>query len=372
MSADRSSLSVFRRPIADAARAAALLSACILLIFYREAAGRGVLSGISTCLNHLIPALFPFVILACLLVQTRAVQILCRPLAFVVRRVLRLPNCAAPVLLFGLTLGYPIGARLTAALYEKGHLTKRETARLLCCCTAPGYAFSLYAGALLGGKACGVLLFVSCLLAPLLFGLLTAPFSPKPTARPDADFSSGSFTSAVRDGVSAMVSMCGFLTVFAGIAEILQSAGVFRMGTAFLARLGVTVPTADALLRFLLEVTGGVAQCAYWRLSPALAAFGLGFAGVCIHLQIFSFFKKPPMRFSVYFGARLLNGLFCAAVYSALARLFPRAVETAGTVAPLTRVFVGDPALSAALLLLSVFFLLSCTSRLNAADFARR
>ena len=358
--------SILKRRAADLFSAVLLLFACILLVSHRSAAQSGVLSGVHTCLNLLVPSLFPFVLFACVLTQSHASALLFRPLAPVMRQVFRLPACAAPALLFGLTLGYPVGARITAALYADGRLSREQAARLLCICTAPGYAFSLYAGAqLAGGMHGGLLLFWACAAAPLLLGLLLAPFAPKPSPAPVHTAVPGSFSAAVRDGTAAMVTMCSFLVVFSAGIAVLQSAGVFRTAAAWLCRLGMTVPAASTALLFFLEVTAGLSSCAAWQFSPATAAFGLGFAGLCIHLQLLSFFKtKPfPIRLPLYLVTRFLNGLLCAAAYTALSRLFPRAAETAASGTPLFAASAGSPALSAALLALSVFFLTVCARK---------
>ena len=78
--------------------AAALLCACILLILHRDTARNGVLTGIHTCLNTLIPSLFPFVLLSCLISRSRAASLLFRPLAPVMRHIFRLPPAALPVM----------------------------------------------------------------------------------------------------------------------------------------------------------------------------------------------------------------------------------------------------------------------------------
>ena len=81
------------RPLAAALSAAALLFLCILALMYRTDAATGVRSGIYTCLNTLVPALFPFVLLACLLSGSRAAGLLFRPLAPVLRHVFRTGLC---------------------------------------------------------------------------------------------------------------------------------------------------------------------------------------------------------------------------------------------------------------------------------------
>lgn len=361
----------FRRIAADIAASCTLLVASILLISHRTEAQSGALTGIQTCLCVLVPSLFPFVILSCVLTTTRISPLLFRPISPVMRYLFRLPACAAPALLFGLTLGYPIGIKITSSLYADGRLTRAETARLLCFCTAPGYAFSLCAGTQLTGRTdSGILLFISCAAAPFLFGLLLSLFTPLPSRQFTPSPITHTFPEAVREGTSAMITMCSFLVLFSSVTAVLQAAGVFRAAAALLSRTGLTVPTANVILRFLLEVTSGLSHCAYWNLSPVLAAFGLGFGGLCIHLQFFSFFKKQtfPLPVPLYLLARLINGILCAGVYSILSRLFPSAVETAGTGTPIPALSNNDPALSAVLLALSLFFLLVCGSKNTAHE----
>ena len=96
----------------------------------------------------------------------------------------------------------------------------------------------------------------------------------------------------MQDGIKATVSLCGFVIVFSMLLAVLHDAGIFQYLCGFLSRFGLTVPLSGALLTMGLEITAGVTQCIYWHLPVYFLAFGLGFSGVCIHLQIFSFFHK--------------------------------------------------------------------------------
>lgn len=373
-----SNAAALRKAIRVVLSAAALLTLCILCLLYRTDAADGVRTGIYTCLNALVPSLFPFILLACLLSKSDAARLLFRPLSPVMRHVFRLPPCAASALVFGLTAGYPTGAKITAQLYADRRLTRGQAARLMCFCTAPGYAFAAaYTGTIMLGSAhTGLLLFLACVLAPLLTGFCLARFAgtPEKGAVPETS-SGGGLTRAVQDGVSAMVSMCGFVVVFSAMLSVLHGSGLFQRLSGLLARCGMTVPDAGAAVSFLLEVTSGVSHSAYWHTAPVLVAFGLGFGGVCIHLQIFSFFRSIdfPMRKSLYFLSRLLNGLTAALCYRALAFFFPAAESAAVSDKTLSYApSTGSAAASAALLALSVFFLLTCTKKNRPPKTGRR
>lgn len=350
-------------------RAAALLLLALLLLRHRTAAAAGVVSGLHTCLGTLIPSLFPFILLACLCTNSRAAQVLFRPFSPVMRHVFRLPACAAPAVLLGLTAGYPTGAKITANLYAAGKLTRAQAARLLCFCTAPGYAFAAaYTGGLLLRNArLGLNLFFACALAPLFLGLILSRFAEKPvkTAEPTTA-TPGGIVSAVQDGIKATVSLCGFVIVFSMLLAVLHAAGVFQLLCGFLSRFGLTVPLSSALLTMGLEITAGVSQCVYWRLPIYVLAFGLGFSGVCIHLQVFSFFHNTglPLSKTRYVLARFLNGLLSAAFYLLLSHFFPANTSAAVETAPLTTApTAGSTAASLALIALSVFFLFTCILR---------
>jgi len=170
----------------------------------------------------------------------------------------------------------------------------------------------------------------------------------------------------VQDGIKATVSLCGFVIVFSMLLAVLHDAGIFQFLCGFLSRLGLTVPLSGALLTMGLEITAGVSQCVYWHLPVYFLAFGLGFSGVCIHLQIFSFFHKAglPLSKTRYVLARFLNGLLSAAFYLLLSYFLPANTSVAVETSPLnTAPMAGSAASSLALIALSVFFLLTCILR---------
>lgn len=126
------------------------------------------------------------------------------------------------------------------------------------------------------------------------------------------------------------------------------------------------MPLSGALLTMGLEITAGVTQCIYWHLPVYFLAFGLGFSGVCIHLQIFSFFHKAglPLSKTRYVLARFLNGLLSAAFYLLLSYFLPASTSVAVETSPLnTAPMAGSAASSLALIALSMFFLLTCILR---------
>ena len=303
-----------------------LLAVCLLK--KPEVASVGVLQGMDACLGTLVPSLFPFMVLSCYLTESGIASRCGKIGSFLMHHVFRLPGCAAPVLLLGLIGGYPAGAKTAARLMERGELTHEQAGRLLCFCISAGPPFVLttVGACLLGNHSAGIILLLSLSVAALLLGLLTRFFCGKENEMqilsPAAPAASP-FVSAVFGASRAMASMCAFVVVFSVLLALIRDTGVIPHIVRNLLLLGVPPGDAAALPSFISEVTSGCRDGALMRASLPLFAFGLGWGGLCVHLQIFSFFEKfpiPRLKFWIY---RLLHGILSASITWQLLPFFP-------------------------------------------------
>ncbi len=304
---------------------------CLLAVYLLkkpEVASVGVLQGMDACLGTLVPSLFPFMVLSCYLTESGIASRCGKIGAFLMHHVFRLPGCAAPVLLLGLIGGYPAGAKTAARLMERGELTHEQAGRLLCFCISAGPPFVLttVGACLLGNHSAGIILLLSLSVAALLLGLLTRFFCGKENEMqilsPAAPAASP-FVSAVFGASRAMASMCAFVVVFSVLLALIRDTGVIPHIVRNLLLLGVPPGDAAALPSFISEVTSGCRDGALMRASLPLFAFGLGWGGLCVHLQIFSFFEKfpiPRLKFWIY---RLLHGILSASITWQLLPFFP-------------------------------------------------
>ncbi|MCI2047612.1 MAG: hypothetical protein LKJ90_07850 [Faecalibacterium sp.] len=143
----------------------ALLALALLTAFLAfaqpDACREGAVQALTLCGRSLLPALFPFLIVSSLIVDTGAsasLGILLRPVA----RLLGLPDAAGGVLLIGLTGGFAPAAAAAGGLYRRGELNAVETARLLpaCICSGPSFVILAVGSAMLGSEMLGALLFL--------------------------------------------------------------------------------------------------------------------------------------------------------------------------------------------------------------------
>ncbi len=344
------------------------LAAAAALLAYPEEIKNGVRESLLYCLTVLTPSLFPFMALTGFAVNSGAGEILGKCLGLPVRYLFKLPEaCAAPILMSFIG-GYPAGARGASLLLEQGKITREQAGRMMLFCVNPGVAFvvTFLGGGILRSFRAGWILFCAVTLSGLALGVLSGLSQPVPEkAAPDKKACpEGAVIRSVTDTSRSVVSMCACVVLFSGFTAVIRGSGAYVFLCGALARISpFTRGQAAALLSFLIEVTGGVGDAAKFHVSAAFYAFGLAFGGLCVHLQVFSFFREFPVKKWKFFLFRFLNGLLAGGTTQLLLRLLPVRPGEAlavsgpvGAVSPLSGTLAGGLSL---LLLCAAFLLIA-------------
>lgn len=308
----------------------ALLSLMAALLAFPREVQQSVKNSILYCLTVLVPSLFPFMALTSFAINSGAGEHLGGIPGFLVRHIFRLPApCALPILMSFIG-GYPAGAKGVSLLLRQGKITEKQAGRMMLFCVNPGVAFvvTFLGGTVLHSFRIGWLLFFAVTASGILLGVLSglkSPVPPKDNGTPTLLHGSAVTRSAF-DAASAVLKLCACIVLFSGLTTLLHSCGLYQVFSRALASLKLFTPMeAAALLSFLIEVTEGVGAASSLRVGPQFFAFGLAFGGLCVHLQVFSFFSVFPSKKWKFYLFRFLHGLLAAGVYILLAKLLPGA-----------------------------------------------
>ena len=301
-----------------------------------EAAG-----ALALCAGTGIPALFPFMAVAGMLVRLGLGQWLAPYMAGLTVPLFRLPGCAGSALLLGLVGGYPIGAKTAADLYRENLVSREEAERLLAFCNNSGPAFILgvVGAGVFASSRVGVLLYLAHAAASICIGILFRFYKAGPTARREerqsrpqfhAQRFTTAFTGSIKNSFLSTLNICAFVVFFTVVIQLLIRSGFLPglaqvLGTV-LAPFGLTPEWAQRLLTGALEISSGV-----WTLSGdgtlsgklILAAFMLGWAGISVHCQVLSFIGGSGLSVGTYLVGKLLHGGLSALFIAVLVRLFP-------------------------------------------------
>ncbi len=290
---------------------------CLLgLCVYPAACRQAVFSALQTCGVSVIPGLFPFFVLTRLL--TPGLKCIPWPkwVHCLMQRLFGLSGeCISPLLMSFLG-GYPVGVSAVVSLYQEGVFTKKEAEKAMRLCNNSGPAFFVgMIGAILpGGVHAGLALYALHIFSALLTGLFFREGSPahcriRRLPAQDEPFSRRLIT-AVSDSALALLRISALILFFSVLLALAECAGLFSL-LQYLP-LGLTSEDIAAIVAGSLELTSGIVRLPECSAAFVLAAFFMGWGGVCVHLQAMSLWQESALHPKGYFAAKLLHGALSA------------------------------------------------------------
>ena len=340
-----------------------LLCAALALIAWPAQSAAAVREGMALCANVVVPSLFPFFVLASLVVELGLSRCLGRLLHPIMAPLFRVNGACAAALALGFVGGYPVGARTAIQLYQQGQCSKTEAERLLAFCNNSGPAFILGAvgAGVLGSGRAGLALYLCHMAASLMVGLLfrfyrpgEGPSSPRRMGeRFQAVSFSAAFPRSVTGAMTSSLNICAFILCFSVVVRLLTLSGLLGAAAQLLSSLPPPLALPPAWSRRLLvgalELSSGVYSLTDGSLTGRLsmAAFMLGWAGVSVHLQVLAFLGDSGLSMRTYLTGKLLHGGLSALLMGALAPRLAPTLSVSACLIQQTEAIAGQDALRA-------------------------
>lgn len=260
----------------------------------------GMESGLQVCMQTLIPALFPFLVVSVMLnaALSGSKPTVLRPLA----RLLKIPENALLLLLIGILGGYPVGAQVTAQACRDGRLHRHDGQRMLAFCSNAGPAFLFGMGyQLIGSVSLCFALWAIHLISALCVALLT----PCDAAHPAENTTVRVVTlpQALRAAIGIMATICGWVVLFRVALNVAQKWCLRSLSER-----------AACALYGILELANGccmLSEIDQLGLRLTIFACILGFGGLCVYMQTRSVCEGLDMQW-------YLPGKCCQAAISFL------------------------------------------------------
>lgn len=346
---------------------------CIFIIIFPNYSSDGVRIGLSFCSNTLIPSLFPFMVLSAFIVKSGLANKLGTILEPITKCLFNLPGCTGATILISLIGGYPSGARGVKSLVEKRLITEKQAEQLLCFTVGAGPAFviTVVGNGLMKNNQSGIILFLSQIIAAIISGIISKRLSNNqtisqtlPTQSKKLNSLSSALVDSCLDSTEGMINMCAFVVLFSSILSIAKQSGISEAFTQLLLNIGVSSSCANSIMSIILEVTNGCSDAARYGASPELIAFGLGWAGACVHFQICSSLTNirfSKVKFTLF---RFIHGALAAIVSHIIFLFFPQTSTVfLSNSRPISSGTSCSPIGCIALLILCSSFLISCFSK---------
>ena len=324
-----------------------------LMATHPQAVFEGASAGVQTWWNIVFPALLPFFIASELLMSFGVVHFMGVLLEPVMRPLFNVPGPGSFVVAVGFTSGYPIGAMLTSKLRSRGLLSRVEAERLVSFTNNSSPLFMLVAVAvgMFNMPSLGYLIAGSHYLGNLTMGLFLRFYRYRDSFTTSATPWRGNLivaayremarvmraeqrplsqvvSDAVKNSVTNLLNIGGFIILFAVIISLLDSLGFINFLASAMAvvlvPLGFAPEIMAALATGLFEMTLGTRTAAE-SAAPLLqqltaVAVILAWSGLSIHAQVAAMVSGTDIRLTPFVLARICHaGL--ASIYTVL--LFP-------------------------------------------------
>lgn len=327
-----------------------LISICILMVVYPKTVWEAGIRGLSIWWDVLFPSLFPFFVISELLLGLGIVHFMGTLLHPLMRPIFRIPGTGGFVAAISYASGYPVGAKLTAKLWEQKQITREEGERLVAFTTTSDPIFLI--GAVSVGffqlpAVAGILAFAHYG-SGLIVGLLMRFHGKKDTlaaesetipakgnrlkhafyamhqARESDDRSIGQLIQqALTSSLQLMIVVGGLVVFFSVILALFTDAGLmngmFHTLEQVLSLIGLPAELSQSLVGGLFEVTLGARYAGTLEGIPliykvAAAASILSWGGLSVHAQVVSILNSTPLRYLPFMIARSIHAFLAAVI----------------------------------------------------------
>ena len=266
-----------------------IIAITVFFILNIEPLTSGMIEGMHTCINYVIPSLFIFIILSnivtSLLLDEETVSLSPKLTAF----------------FLGNLCGFPVGATVCDRFCKNGYLSAKEASAIIPFCNnaSPAFILGVVGVSLLHNRTLGWILLIAQILSSLLPLVLIKIEKKEPQIfNANATQTNDVLFDAIESAISQILRVCAIICIFSAICAFLEEFNPFP-------------------LSLILEITNGAKFCATRYQNHPLQSFVLigflcGFSGLCVHAQIISLVKHFKVDIKKLFISKIIQGLICA------------------------------------------------------------
>ena len=264
----------------------------------------------------LIPSLFPFFIIADILINYNFTLYIPKIFRVFCKRIFNITDNMITILILSVISGFPSNARNTRILYDKGLITLDEANHILTFShfSNPVFILTTVAIFFFCDKNVGIVLLISHYLSNLFVGLLFRNCFHHNTLdciKDNVNINFGNvLINAIKKAIDLILLICGIITVFLLLSSIITNTFNFNNYNSM-------------IIKGILEITIGIEALGKLNLSmiykAVIASCFLAFGGFSVHMQVISQITGTGIKYRYFFIGRLyqmiLSGLITYIIY---------------------------------------------------------
>lgn len=315
----------------------------VSLLTFPDIARKAVIASLISCAEKIVPVLFPFAVIGALLTSIGTSIAPVKPIRVVFEKIFGISGDGVGAFVFGSAFGLPLGGKYALSLYERDRISRNECERLMGISMNPGIGFTVIGiGYTMWGSArLGRLLYLCQLISAIAVGILfkkgqrsglsrsaniknakkdclIAPINTQTKNIPLSKL----FADAVKEGLSATLTVCAFTVFFSVITELASALFALLSLPKLVSLTFACFAELSCACRALFQSSSSIAPVNAQTVK-ILLFFAFGFSGISAHMQLFAFCAGSDIRISTYLKMKLLQGIMCATLGSLFLLLVP-------------------------------------------------
>jgi len=279
----------------------------IALIVQPQRYAQSVSNGLMMYVVSVLPSMLPFFFLSGLLTGTGVAGKLSQ--INITKKLYHAPSEGLYVMVMSFLSGYPVGAKLTAEMYEHGVIDRDGAKKMISFTSATGPMFVVGAVGtqILHNYKAGLCILAAHYLATVLNGFIyrgkRKHYGVNTNVAQPVKMDKLLWETAYNTVISLLVA-CVYIVMFNVIADIMEDLGVFRALSRALLALGIAPQAGVSVLYGLTEMTRGCVLLSQSALpitiTAPLCCLLITFGGLSVCLQSVAYLAKchvNPLRY---------------------------------------------------------------------------
>lgn len=292
------------------------------------------LLGANLFITKVFPSLFPFLVISGIMIDCDGVTIYSKILGKFLCKPLRLPIECTFAIVISMFCGYPLGAKYSCDLYEKGIINYKTCQRLINIASnaSPLFIIGSVGTAMLKNFYIGYFLllcnYISCFIMAFIIPADNTYISRNQNI--NLSFSNKNIgdiiKSNIENAIKTSFSVGGFVIIFSVITNIIKSNIFFDIAIKNVTNiLQINKNLIEGLLLGIIEMTNGCYLISSLStdiyIKIIIISFLLGFSGFSIVSQVYSFTYKYNLSMKKYILRKFMQGLISSTIAAVLYKI---------------------------------------------------
>ena len=260
--------------------------------------------------TRLFPSIFPFFVLASLLLNLGLADKISRKINFVIKRIFHIEGISSFIVVISIISGFPSGSKYISDCYKKGLISKKTANYLL--------TFTHFGNPLFILGTCGIVLnnitiaykiLIINIVANIILGIILRPkevISSNYTLKNEKLTFMEALPNAINDAIKLLLFMLGSITFFMFFSKLITS-------TLHLNNFYSVITTG------ILDLTSGISMVNTLNISNYLQGLivlsFITFGSLSVHLQVINNIKEQDLSYKYFFIGRIIETSLALILY---------------------------------------------------------